>query len=96
MSEWTRIGDKCNKEFFEFCNGPQKSTPIRELINNDQVLTEQKEMQQYVDNYYKQLYSRDETVEAADQARMNCFASVPTCVTEEQGRKLMKPPPPRK
>lgn len=91
MSEWTRIGDRCNKEFFEFHTGYKKPAPVRELINNGSSLTNHAEMQSYVDSFYINLYSRD-MVEANQEARQNCFTSVPRCVTRAQGEKLLLSP----
>nr|PNR27500.1 hypothetical protein PHYPA_029652 [Physcomitrium patens] len=47
MSEWTRIGDRCNREFFKFHTGYKKPTLISELIDDGRSLTNQEEMQYY-------------------------------------------------
>lgn len=57
MSEWTRIGDQCNWEFFEFHTGYKKPTLISELIDDERSLTNQEEMQRYVDSFYIRLYT---------------------------------------
>lgn len=45
MSEWTRIADRCNREFFEHHNGLKKLSPIRELVDTGRALKEPEEMQ---------------------------------------------------
>lgn len=55
MSAWTRIGDRCNKEFFEAHNGFEKPTPIRELVDAGRALTDHNAMQHHVDILYTTL-----------------------------------------
>lgn len=56
------------------------------------VLTEQMYMQEYVDNFYSRFYNQEQEGRAQEEARADCFISVPRVVTQEQNDTLNAPP----
>lgn len=90
LANWTRTGDRCTKEFFEYHTGFKRPSPIKELHDGDKILRTQEELQAYADNYYTNLYTRDEAVEENNEARHECFRSVPEFVTAEQNDVLTR------
>lgn len=81
LSNWTRNGDRCNKEFFEYHTGFLKPNPIKELYDGNNILREKRDRQAYADSFYTAQYTRDEEVEENNEARHECFRSVPEIVT---------------
>lgn len=69
LSSWTRTGDRCNKEFFEYHTGFRKPTAIKELHDGTNIIKETAALQAYADTFYKTLYTREATVEDNDSAR---------------------------
>jgi hypothetical protein len=56
-SLWVRIGDRCNKQFFDLNEGRRKPHLIKELNDNGLILTRQGDMHAYVNHFYKRLYT---------------------------------------
>lgn len=90
LANWTRTGDMCTKEFFEYHTGFKKPIPIKEFHDGDQILTSQPDLQACADTFYTNLYTRDERVEGNNEARNECYRSVPEFVTAEQNDKLTR------
>lgn len=90
MSKWARVGDRCTKEFFEFHEGNRQSITITHLIDeNNNTLTSQSDLEAHILSFYKQLYTRDDQVEEATEAREDCLQYVQALITEEHNRGLM-------
>ena len=92
LSKWTRVGDRCTKEFFEFHEGSRQPITITHLIDEtNTTLTSQAELEAHILSFYQQLYTRDEQVEEAVGAREDCLQYVQQLVTEEHNRELLQP-----
>ena len=91
LSKWTRVGDRCTKEFFEFHEGPRQAFTITQLQDGDRTLTTQSELENHILNFYERLYTRDDQVEEAEEAREDCLQFITSPVTEEHNRELMRP-----
>lgn len=89
-ARWCRVGDRCSKEFFEFHKDPKRKSSITELMDGGRSLTAQKDLEEYILRYYKELYTNDPVVENNVEARNRCLLSVPTLVTESMNRGLLK------
>lgn len=83
ISKWTRVGDRCTKEFFEHHAGTRKPIIISQMLDGERTISSQVEPEQ--------LYSRDEAVENNEVARQDCFQYVRSTVTEEQNAELLQP-----
>ena len=91
LSKWSRVGDRCTKEFFEHHAGQRKRSPITHMLDEGRPLTTQAELEEHILNFYRQLYTADEQVELNNAVREECFAYVKETVTEEQNAELLKP-----
>ena len=91
LSKWARVGDRCTKEFFEFHDGPRKPIAITQLKEGDNLISTQAELESHVLSFYEQLYKRDDTVEANEAAREECFRTLKPTVTEEHNQELLRP-----
>lgn len=91
LSKWARVGDGCTKEFFEHHSSNKKPAPITFMLDKGRPLTKQKELEDHILKFYKQLYKADEQVEANDAAREDCFTFLQPTVTPEHNAKLLKP-----
>lgn len=61
---------------------------IKELNDNNKILTHEANKQAHVNNYYTKLYIRDDKVETNDAAQLNYFTSICCKATKEQNLKL--------
>ena len=91
LSKWARVGDRCTKEFFEFHDGPRKPMAITQLKDGDTIISTQAELETHILSFYEQLYTRDDTVEADEAAREECFRTLKPTVTEEHNQELLRP-----
>lgn len=91
LSKWTRVGDRCTKEFFEFHEGPRQAFSITQLQDDDRLLTTQHELEDHILTFYKQLYTQDDQVEEAEEAREDCLQYITNPVTEEHNQELLRP-----
>lgn len=91
LSKWTRVGDRCTKEFFEHHSGHKKPTPISQLLEGERVITHQTAIENHIINFYQNLYSRDEGVENNAAAREDCFSHIRQTVTEAHNAELLQP-----
>ena len=91
LSKWSRVGDRCTKEFFEFHEGPRKPMVITELMDENRVIDTQKELEEHILTFYNTLYTRDEQVEVNMATRADCLQYVLRKVTEEHNQKLLRP-----
>ena len=91
LSKWTRVGDRCTKEFFEFHEGPRQAMSITRLTDGVQTFTTQSELESHILAFYKQLYTRDNQVEEAAYIREACLQLISQPVTSEHNQELIKP-----
>jgi exonuclease III len=91
LSKWARVGDHCTKEFFEFHEGPRQAVNITYLKEGNRILTTQLELETHILAFYQQLYTRDDQVEEAIEAREDCLQYLTPSVTEEHNQELMRP-----
>lgn len=82
LSKWARVGDRCTKEFFEHHSGHKLPTPIKQLQDGERLISSQEELETHITKFYKDLYTRDESVEHNDKAREDCFEFLQRTVTE--------------
>ena len=90
-SLWIQMGDKCSKAYFDFQRGPTKRSLISKLHHDGKPLNTPHEIQGAISEYYYNLYSKDEMVDANIQTRRECFTSVPKIVSEDQNNFLIQP-----
>lgn len=91
LSKWTRVGDRCTKEFFEHFTGQKRQSTIKQLMDGETMLSTQRELENHILAFYEQLYSNDEQVENNLDARMDCLHLIRKTVTEEQNEELLRP-----
>ena len=91
LSKWTRVGDRCTKEFFEHYAGNRKLVTISQLLEGDKMLDTQPELEKHILAFYESLYSRDEQVETNEAARLDCLQYLDKKVTAEHNEELLKP-----
>ena len=85
LSKWTRVGDRCTKEFFEHFTGHRKQVTITQLLDGDNLL------ESHILEFYEKLYVLDEQVEYNEAARIDCLQFLKQSVTEEHNQELLKP-----
>ena len=91
LSKWSRVGDRCTKEFFEFHEGARSPISITMLMDGHRSLTTQAELETHILEFYTQLYTRDEQVESNEDARTDCFQYLNKTVTEAHNLELLRP-----
>jgi hypothetical protein len=91
LSKWTRVGDRCTKEFFEFHEGPRQAISITFLMDGPRKLTTQQELETHILEFYQKLYTRDDIVEEAVEVREECLQYITRPVTEEHNQELLRP-----
>lgn len=91
LSKWTRVGDRCTKEFFEHFSRPKRQITIKQLLEGDTLLTTQLELERHILSFYQGLYSLDEHVENNPAARLDCLQFLRKTVTHEHNEELMRP-----
>lgn len=91
-STWMRIADRCLRKNFEYHeSATKKATLVKELKDGRRVLSTQKEMSAYIQQFYQILYTQDATVEHDVQAQTTSFTNVPCIVTEHDNIHLCVP-----
>lgn len=92
LSKWSRVGDRCTKEFFKHYNSHRKPAPISHMKDDEgQLISTQQDLEGHILRFYQNLYSQDQQVENNNAARAECFQFVKRTVTEEQNIELLKP-----
>jgi hypothetical protein len=91
LSKWARVGDRCSKEFFEHYNCNRKPAPITHMMDDGVPLSNQKDLEEHILRFYRQLYTQDPLVENNSAAREECFQFVKLTVTDEHNTELLKP-----
>ena len=91
LSKWTRVGDRCTKEFFEHFSGSRRQITIKQLLEGDTLLTSQRELERHILSFYQGLYSLDEQVENNLAARVDCLQFLRKAVTYEHNTELLRP-----
>jgi exonuclease III len=91
LSKWARVGDRCTKEFFDFHEGARQAVNITYLKDGDRTLNTQMELETHILAFYQQLYTRDDQVEEAEEAREDCLQYLSQPVTEAHNQELMRP-----
>ena len=91
LSKWTRVGDKCTKEFFEHYAGQRRQIMINQLMEGDTQISTQPELERHILSYYESLYTRDDGVEHNEATRQDCLRFVRRTVTAEHNEELLKP-----
>jgi len=71
-SNWLRYGDTCSKSFFDFHQVGKKKTILRELVTETGTITAQKDLFQYITNFYARLYSSDAHSPGTTKAQAKC------------------------
>ncbi|KAG0590450.1 hypothetical protein KC19_1G100600 [Ceratodon purpureus] len=75
-ARWTKLGDRFK---------------IKELVRDQRVITDQKELNLYATQFYRALYTEDPEVEQNQTARNSALRSVQRVVTDEQNQLLTAP-----
>jgi hypothetical protein len=88
---WVRIGDRCNKQFFDINEGKRRPHIIKELNDGGKILFKQEDMTEYVNHFYKRLYTQEQGRGTNVQHQQECLASVPQSVTKTQNEFLTRP-----
>jgi hypothetical protein len=91
LSKWSRVGDRCTREFFEQHSSSRKPAPITLMMDEGRPITKQVELEAHILRFYQQLYSGDAQVEANNAAREDCFTYLQPKVTPEHNAELLKP-----
>ena len=92
LSKWSRVGDRCTKEFFEHHNSNRKPAPITHMLDDsDNHITTQQALEEHIIQFYQQLYTKDQAVEDNNEAREECFLCLQRTVTEAHNQELLKP-----
>ena len=91
LSKWSRVGDRCTKEFFEHHSSTKKPAPISYMLDEDRPLTTHAELEEHILKFYKLLYTADPLVEANHAARADCFTYLQAKVTPEHNAELLQP-----
>lgn len=92
LSKWSRVGDRCTKEFFEHHNYHRKPTPITHMLDEaDNPISAQRDLEAHIIKFYQQLYTQDTQVEENQAAREECFRYLHQSVTAEHNMELLKP-----
>lgn len=86
LSKWTRVGDRCTKEFFEHHTGIRHPSTITKMMDGDRLLSTQAELESHILAFYQTLYTRDEQVENNLAAREDCFRFLKPTVTDEHNQ----------
>lgn len=90
-SNWTRVADRCNAEFFEIFSFGKAPVIIPELHHDGRILTDPADLLAHATSFYEDLYSAPEDTKEARQARTSCLQSIPRLVTESQNDRLTAP-----
>lgn len=88
--KWNTAGDSCSKEFFEFNSKHRSARHIKEINWNGTLTKDPQEIEQTMMEFYTDLYTKAEEVDANAVARTRCLISVPRVVIEEQNRLLVQ------
>ena len=91
LSKWSRVGDRCTKEFFEHHMGTRRPNAINQMQDGDRILTSQPDLEAHILSFYEKLYSKDEEVEGNSNAREDCLHFIQQTVTEEHNAELLQP-----
>lgn len=90
-SNWSRVADHRNKQFFEVIPYDKPTVYISELFREGRIILDQDEMLSYTQAFYQNLYSAPPETEEFLEARAQCLASVLCKVIEEQNNHLIAP-----
>ncbi len=74
----------CSKEFFDCYKQHKFHTQFLEFTEGKKTLNSPNDLNEYIFQYYKVIYSRDKKVHANHHQRMQYFSSVYTSITKEQ------------
>ena len=91
LSKWTRVGDRCTKEFSEHYARNRKPVTISQLLEGDKMLDTQSELERHIMAFYESMYSSDEQVETNEAVRLDCLQYLDKKVTTEHNEELLKP-----
>ena len=61
------------------------------MQDGDHILTDQKELEAHILQFYERLYTKDEVVEQNVAAREDCFQFIQHTVTAEHNAELLRP-----
>jgi len=78
------------KSFFDFHRVGKKKTILRELVTETGTITAQKDLSQYITNYYACFYSSDAHSLDMAEAQAKCWSSVPIKVTHDTNVSLIR------
>ncbi|CAM6059065.1 unnamed protein product [Sphagnum tenellum] len=70
-STWLRYGDTCSKNFFDFHRVEKKKTLFRELVSETGSITAQKDLSQFVTDFYTNLYALDAHLLGTEEAQVD-------------------------
>jgi len=63
--KWLEEGEKNSKYFFNLEKRNTELTTLKRLLTDDKISTDSNEISQFVTNFYKKLYTKDEDVVGA-------------------------------
>lgn len=87
---WLRYGDTCSKNFFDFHRVGKKKTMFRELVTETGSITTQKDLSQFITNFYANLYASDAHLPGTEEAQVEWWVSVPKKVSLDTNESLTK------
>jgi hypothetical protein len=82
-STWLRYGDTCSRTFFDFHKVGKKKALIRELETESGTVTGQRDLTDHITDFYKHLYASEAGTAGSENAREQCWSSVPPQVSED-------------
>ncbi|KAL3683736.1 hypothetical protein R1sor_001758 [Riccia sorocarpa] len=91
--KWLQLGEAPSSFFFKTMKAKHSAEKMDSLkLEDGTLLTQEDHILQTVKAYYKELYSKDETVERAREERARILALVEGVVTETENAKLAESP----
>jgi hypothetical protein len=76
-STWLRYGDTYSRTFFDFHRVGKKKALIRELEMESGTVTGQRDLTDHITDFYKHLYTSEAGTAGSENAREQCWSSVP-------------------
>ena len=82
-ANWAEMDDRCIVKFFSFYKAKRIKTKIKQLVEDGKSLRSQEEIANYIQIFYKNLFTNDLIIEANQIARDECFISISIVAMQE-------------
>ncbi len=89
-AKWLKYGDTCSKTFFDFHHIGKKKALLRELEIESRTITGQRDLIQFITDFYARLYTSDALAPGTAEAQEQCWTSVPIKVLEDTNSYLTR------